>query len=162
MKLIMEGWRQYLNEEKTVDGSNRLFLVRSTWGVEKNKWDHIGFLLTNGPNKGMMKDMSGHRTVGEGPIISSWKELRQDEHFKHLPETKEKSEEEDLYREIELPLEVRVPDEIVCRVVRGENRPSENCGTFVVNVLYNNEIDIDIIKKIPGISVAKFDEENDL
>jgi len=134
------------------DMSDTLFLVRSWWGVDNKKWDHIGFLLSNGK----MKDMSGHRGEYKPPEINSWEDLRRDDAFKHLPETKEEAEEQGLYREIKLPKEIEVPNEIVCRVDDPE-RKAENCGTFVVNVLYNNEIDLGIIKSVPGISVAKFD-----
>ena len=151
MKLILENWKRYLKEGQE-DMSDTLFLVRSWWGVDNKKWDHIGFLLSNGK----MKDMSGHRGEYKPPEINSWEDLRRDDAFKHLPETKEEAEEQGLYREIKLPKEIEVPNEIVCRVDDPE-RKAENCGTFVVNVLYNNEIDLGIIKSVPGISVAKFD-----
>ena len=43
MKLIIENWKKYLNENRDV--SNKLFFMKSAWGVKNNKGDHVGFIL---------------------------------------------------------------------------------------------------------------------
>lgn len=149
MKLIMENWRGYLKEGNE-DLSDTLFFVKSEWGKGKGVWDHVGFILKDGN----MKDMSGHRGEMVAPIINTWDELRQDGAFKHLPETPEKAQEEGLYKTIPIGKTVTVPDGIVCRV-DDPKKNSENCGTFVFNVLHNADIDPSFLKSDEYSVVAK-------
>ena len=148
MKSLFENWRGYLNENKDV--SNTLFFMKSAWGIKNNKWDHVGFVLSNGG----MKDMSGHRGEMVAPIINTWDELRQDDAFKHLPENPEKAQEEGLYKTIPIGKTVTVPDGIVCRV-DDPKKKSENCGSFVFNVLHNADIDPSFLKSDEYLVVGK-------
>jgi hypothetical protein len=148
MKLLLENWRQYLNEE-AVDVSDTLFFVESPWGVKNNKWDHVGFLLPNGK----MKDMSGHRGEMVEPVISTWEEMRKDG-FEHLPEDPQEAKEAGLFKTISLDKGVQVPDGIICRT-DDPNKKSENCGSFVFNVLSNSGIDPSFLKSSEFMVVGK-------
>ena len=140
MKLIMESWRRYLKEGDE-DLSNTLFFLKSEWGKEKGVWDHVGFILEDGN----MKDMSGHRGEMVAPIISTWNDMRQDDEFSHIPETTKEAEDQGLYKTMSIGKTVRVPDGIVCRTDDPEKN-SENCGSFVFNVLHNAGIDPSFLK----------------
>ena len=140
MKLLMENFRKYLKESDE-DVSDTLFFVKSSWGKEKNKWDHVGFILKDG----RMKDMSGHRGEMVNPVTSTWKEMRQDSALEHIPENPEEAEKQGLYKKIKLEKEVVVPDGIICRI-DDPKKKAENCGSFVFNVLYNGGIDPDFLK----------------
>ena len=143
MKLLLENWRGYINENKDV--SNTLFFMKSAWGIKNNKWDHVGFVLSNGS----MKDMSGHRGELVEPVISTWKDVMKDEKFwqnvKSVPNSPEEAAKMGIYKTIKLPQTDNVPDGIVCRTDNPEKR-SENCGSFVFNVLANANIDPSFLK----------------
>lgn len=113
MKLLLENWRGYLNENKDV--SNTLFFMKSAWGIKNNKWDHVGFVLPNGS----MKDMSGHRGELVEPVISTWKDVMKDEKFwqnvKSVPSSPKEAAKMGIYKTMKLPQTVDVPDGIVCR-----------------------------------------------
>jgi hypothetical protein len=171
MKLLFENWRKYVSEsvdgdhlsdeaeliihpeadvgqpeeEGGKDASNTLFFIKSAWGVKNDKWDHVGFILPNGS----MKDMSGHRGDFAEPIISTWEDLMQDENFwqnvKSIPNSPEEAARIGIYKTMKLPQTVDVPDGIICRTGDPEKR-SENCGSFVFNVLANAGLDPSFLK----------------
>ena len=152
MKLLFENWRGYINENKDV--SNTLFFMKSAWGIKNNKWDHVGFVLSNGS----MKDMSGHRGELVEPVISTWKDVMKDEKFwqnvKSVPSSPKEAAKMGIYKTMKLPQTVDVPDGIVCRTDNPEKR-SENCGSFVFNVLANANIDPSFLKSDEYLVVGK-------
>ena len=152
MKLIIENWKKYLNENRDV--SNKLFFMKSAWGVKNNKGDHVGFILSNGS----LKHMSGHRGDFVEPIVSTCKDLMKDEKFwqgiKPIPESPEEATKMGIYKTMKLPKTVDVPDGIVCRTNDPEKR-SENCGSFVFNVLSNAGIDPSFLKSDEYLIVGK-------
>jgi hypothetical protein len=140
MKLIFKNWRKF-NSDK----SDTLFFMKSAWGVKQKKWDHVGFILPNGD----MKDMSGHRGEFKSPITSTWVDLMKDEKFwqgvEHIPDSPKEAAKIGIYKTIKLKETVDVPDSIVCRTDDPEKR-SENCGSFVFNVLANAGLDPSFLK----------------
>jgi hypothetical protein len=152
MKLLLENWREYLNENKDV--SNRLFFMKSAWGAKNNKWDHVGFILYNGK----MKDMSGHRGDFVEPIVSTWEDLMKDDTFwknvEQIPQSPEEAAKMGIYKTMKLPKSIEVPDGIICRTDDPEKK-SENCGSFVFNVLTNAGLDASFLKRDEYMVVGK-------
>ena len=161
MNLIMENWRKYLSEGITVkvvkakDVSNTLFFMKSPWGVKNNKWDHVGFILSDGK----MKDMSGHRWPDQvEPIVSTWQDLMKDKKFwkdtESIPQSPEEAEKMGIYKTMKLADKVQVPDGIICRTNDPEKK-AENCGSFVFNVLANAGMDPSFLKSDEYLVVGK-------
>ena len=156
MKLLLERWNTFLLEG-TQDKSDTLFFLKSPWGMKNKKWDHVGFIIQDG----RMKDMSGHRGEMIAPIISTWEQLLTDDAFwEGWPDNEEKPQSPDeakkigIYKTMKLPKVVDVPDGIVCRT-SDKSKVSENCGSFVFNVLHNAGINPDFLKDDKYIVVGK-------
>jgi hypothetical protein len=156
MKTLLENWNRFLTEGMQ-DTSDTLFFLKSPWGMKRGKFDHVGFVLKDG----RMKDMSGHRGEMIAPIISTWEQLLTDDVFwEGWPDNEDKPQSPDeakkigIYQIMKLPKVVDVPDEIVCRT-SDKSKVSENCGSFVFNVLHNAGINPDFLKDDKYIVVGK-------
>jgi hypothetical protein len=141
------------------DRSDTLFFLKSPWGMERGRFDHVGFVLQDE----RMKDMSGHRGEMVVPKTYDWKDLLKDDVFwmgwdennkEEKPRSRQEAIDLGIYKEIKLPKIVNVPSNIVYRDL-DESKVSENCGSFVFNILYNSGIDPSFLKSDEYIVVGK-------
>lgn len=124
-------------EERVIDFSDTLFVMKSPYTPIGWDYDHIGFVLRDGT----LKDMSGHRYTenGEEPLPPVKYSFEDTEQLFNMPKTKLKAKEQGLYDEKKIPSLIKIPDEVVCNITNEKDR-AVNCGSFVKIILSNNGI----------------------
>jgi len=124
--------------DKTTEKATKIFVMKSPFTPKGWKYDHIGFVLSNG----MLKDMSGHRydEKGEHPLPPTTYKYEDTEALFNMPKDKNEAIKQKLYMEKPLPKEIEIPSNVVCDI-KDPNKKAVNCGSFVKIVLSNNGIE---------------------